>query len=468
MFKNYPMIPRLQDSIIKKARETWEVPDLQKKLEDINSEQHTRDVFGRAIKSSITGDLHNRLQKQIKNHNFNTEYMYEDPGILWLELVSMCVPAYDTLVNSHKKNIENMTMKEAGGHPLLLLQAYEADFLILDACSEKYPVARQHIYTQLQDVDNKNQVYFHRLHAWHDDWEKNVDKQDCLQAIQNFEKTLKTMIRNKELDSVDTHKQTQAHLAQTKRNQSQKARHPNTVTDTSSTSSVPRNVNTGRTTTGWGSGSVSGSTSWNNTTPTTTWGSWTAKRPEEPDNISTSSAQPSTQGHGYAGQTLLQQTDTSQERGRGKRFVDPPFKFTKPDNPNQTHIFDNRVWFYCEKCGHFATHMTIQHIDDYRQRRQNNRGGGRGGGRGGRGYNQPGSYYGPGQQDQHPQQQAPQTFQQQQPIQGINPDTAQLFQQLLLGLQTSAQGQNPQGQQQGGHLQHNYNRGQNNYGPGST
>jgi len=130
----------------------------------------------------------------------------------------------------------------------------------------------------------------------------------------------------------------------------------------------------------------------------------------------------------------------------------------------------------CKKCSHFATHMTIQHIDNYRQLRQNSCRSRHGSGRRGKGYNQPGSCYGPGQQDQRPQQQtlqtqqqqAPQTFQQQQPIQGTNPDTAQLFQQLLLSLQTSAQGQNHQGQQQGGHLQHNYNRGQNNYGPGST
>ena len=138
--------------------------------------------------------------------------MNNDPLIIWLELVKTTTPDLNTLIDLHKRNIDNTTMDAYGGHPMPLLEAYEHDFLVLDACKEEYRTAKTRIYQQLERIDNYNQKYFHELNKLSREWDKDHNM-DSLQAIQNFQKALRTLMTNGSFVTEEEHKKHVANLA---------------------------------------------------------------------------------------------------------------------------------------------------------------------------------------------------------------------------------------------------------------
>ena len=461
IFKNYPLVPTYEKDIIAIVRQTWSQHDIPSKLNNIDSEQHLRTIFARSIKASLTGTLYNRVTNQIKNHKFDIQYMNDDPLIIWLELVKMTCPELNTLIDSHKGSIDRTTMQDHGGHPMLLLEAYERDFLVLDACKEEYRTVKTKIYQQLEQVPEFNQKYYHELNEWHRKWERDRNM-DSLQAIQNFQKEVRTLMTNGNLKTVAEHMKTTANLAQTKTNQSQKNQGPNNQTPRNNPTQIPREVNPRQTQNTW-----TQNRQWSSANSPNTWSktshSWPSASTAASDATSTASVDNSHHQYGYNSYAQQQQANNAARQGGFKRFIDPPFKFTKPDFPGQTYDFDGLKWYYCEKCKHFATHMTTQHIDNYRANRRN-RGGGRGFGRGGgRGQEQSNSHYGPSQQNQQLQQQQSQLA----PINNPNP-IEEFFK--LLGAFNQGQTNLPtnQGQPQGGHFQSNFQQGRNNDGRGQN
>ena len=225
---------------------------------------------------------------------------------------------------------------------------------------------------------------------------------------------------------------------------------------------VPREVNQAQAQNSW-----TQNKQWSSANSPNNWGktnhSWPSASTAASDMTSTASGEQNNQQYGYNSYSQQQQTGNTPRQGGFKCYIDPPFKYSKPDFPGQTHDFDSLKWFYCEKCGHFATHMTVQHIDNYRANRRN-RGGGRGFGHGGgRGQEQSNSHYGPSQQNQQSLQQ---TYQ---PTPNNNPNP---LKQIINLLNTYNQGQtnspNNQGQPMGGRLQPNFQQGRNNNGRGQN